>query len=287
MVKVILILVVIAVLLEDSTSIKKSVEEVKEEEELAERVNATLAEEKRKEDEEKRREDKKKKKIEDEIKGRKEDVDEKKDFEDKDEACPPVNVSCPVIEPCQPCQDCKVCQNCPPEKECPEIKKCGPCPTVKPCKPCLPVDCHPCGPRPNLTESSPSTCQCPEGQDLAMTIPVAMAVGAAASLLVIGVATAVGLVIRYVSPMFSGLLFISIIVLTWYLSSHYPGTARELGGRAATLLREAATTLSHRIMAAIRHHNDQVGFSITSTSLKSSNLSSKFPIEKFALRFSM
>ncbi len=251
---------VIAILLDDGTSIKKTEKEEKEDRELAEKVNATLAEEKKREDEEKKREDKKKRKIEDEIKGKIEDTDEKKDFEDKDEACPPVNMSCPIVEPCQPCQDCKVCQECPPEKECPEIRKCGPCPTVKPCKPCLPVDCQPCSPRLNLTETSPTTCQCPEGQDLAMTIPVAMAVGAAASLLVVGVATAVGLVIRYVSPMFSGLLFISIIVLTWYLSSHYPESAREIGGRAAVLLREAATTLSHRVLAALQRHHEQVGF---------------------------
>jgi hypothetical protein len=95
-----------------------------------------------------------------------------------------------------------------------------------------------------------------------MTIPVAMAVGAAASFLVIGVATAVGLVIRYVPPMFSGLLFISIVVLTWYLSSHYPETARELGGRAATILREAASTLSHRVVEVLRRHSEQVGFLI-------------------------
>jgi hypothetical protein len=87
-----------------------------------------------------------------------------------------------------------------------------------------------------------------------------MLVGACASLLVTGVATIVGLVLRYVPPTISGFLILATIIIIWYLCSHYPETARELGGRAATLLREAAAALSHRIMAAIRHH-DQVGFS--------------------------
>jgi hypothetical protein len=47
----------------------------------------------------------------------------------------------------------------------------------------------------------------------------------------------------------------------WYLCSQYPETARELGGRATTLLREAVVALGHRVMEAIRHHQEQVGFS--------------------------
>jgi uncharacterized protein YacL len=92
-----------------------------------------------------------------------------------------------------------------------------------------------------------------------MTIPVAMAVGAVASLLVTGVAAAIGLLLRYTSPFFSGLLFIFIVVLTWYLSSHYPETARDLGGRVVATLREATIALGHRVMEAVRHHNEQVG----------------------------
>ncbi len=93
-----------------------------------------------------------------------------------------------------------------------------------------------------------------------MSVPLAMAVGACASLLVTGVATAIGLLLRYAPPIYCGLLFLSIVVLTWYLSSHYPETARELGGRVVATLREATIALSHRVMEAIRHHNDQVGF---------------------------
>ncbi len=94
-----------------------------------------------------------------------------------------------------------------------------------------------------------------------MTVPVALAVGAMASLLVAGVATGVGLLLRYVPPMVSGLFFISIIIMVWYLSSQYPETARDLGGRVVATLREATIALGHRVMEAIRHHNDQVGFS--------------------------
>ncbi len=92
-----------------------------------------------------------------------------------------------------------------------------------------------------------------------MSGPEAMAVGAIASLLITGVATAIGLLLRYTSPIFSGLLFVFIVVLTWYLSSHYPETARELGGRVVATLREATIALGHRVMEAIRHHQEQVG----------------------------
>jgi hypothetical protein len=95
-----------------------------------------------------------------------------------------------------------------------------------------------------------------------MTVPVAMAVGAGAALLVTGVATAVGLVIRYVPPIVSGFIFVSTIIIVWYLSSQYPETARDLGRRAWTTLQEATVALGHRIVEAIRHHNDQVGFII-------------------------
>jgi hypothetical protein len=95
-----------------------------------------------------------------------------------------------------------------------------------------------------------------------MSVPVAMLVGACASLLVTGVATVIGLVLRYVPPTISGFLILAIVIIIWYLCSHHPETARQLGGRAATLLREAAAALSHRIVEAIRHHNVQVGFPI-------------------------
>ncbi len=94
-----------------------------------------------------------------------------------------------------------------------------------------------------------------------MTVPVALAVGASAGVLLTGVAAVLGLIIRYFSPIESGFLFLATIIIVWYLSSQYPETARELGGRAAALLREAATTLSHRVVEALQRHNGQVGFS--------------------------
>jgi uncharacterized membrane protein YphA (DoxX/SURF4 family) len=95
-----------------------------------------------------------------------------------------------------------------------------------------------------------------------MSVPVALAVGAMASLLVTGAAVAIGLLLRYTSPLFSGLLFVSMVVLTWYLSSRYPETARELGGRVWTTLQEATAALGHQIMEAIQRHPEQVGFPI-------------------------
>jgi hypothetical protein len=249
--KALLIVIIIAILMEDGSSIQKTEEEKREEKELAELVNRTLAEEKKKEDEEKRREDKKKRKTEDEIKGKIEDTDEKKEVEDKNEACPPANISCPIMRSCQPCEDCPRCPDCPRCGQCPEIQPCdpcGPCPPVKPCKPCEQV---------NTTDLPPTNNTCPEGPG--MSVPMALAVGACAGGLLTGVAALLGLLLRYFSPLECGFLFLATIIIVWYLCSHYPETARELGGRAVAILREAAVALGHRVMEAIRHHQEQVG----------------------------
>jgi hypothetical protein len=266
--------------MEDSLSIKKTAEEEKEDREIAEKVNATLAEEKEKErleeEEKKKRQDQGKKKEDEKKKGGQEKVkkdeikagsrdkklEDRVDLEDQDEACP-TNITCPVVDPCPEEK------TCPEQEDCPEIQ---PCPEEKTCRPC---------PVANLTMGPPSTPGCPE--PASMSVLEAMAVGAIASLLITGVATAIGLLLRYTSPIFSGLLFIFIVVLTWYLSSHYPETARELGGRVVATLREASIALGHRVMEAIRHHNEQVGLNLIFLLPDLSSIVSK----RFALRFSM
>jgi hypothetical protein len=248
--------------MEDSASIKKTVKEEKEDRELAEKVNATLAEEekerqeeeakkkKQSQDQEKKEEDEKKKGGQEKVK--KEEVktgnenkklEDQVDLEDQDEACP-TNITCPVVDPCLPCEDCPVCSN----------QTCRPCPPCKPCQPCPVLN--------NTVETTPTVCQCPEGAGL--SLPAAVAVGAVTGVLVTGTVAAIGLILRYVSPIVSGFIFVATIVIIWYLCSHYPETARELGGRAANLLREAAVAVSHRVMEAIRRHQEQVGFPVSS-----------------------
>ncbi len=95
-----------------------------------------------------------------------------------------------------------------------------------------------------------------------MSVPVAMAVGAVASLTVTGAVAALGLLLRYAHPFVSGFLFLFFVAITWYLSSRYPETARELGGQAWAALQEATLALGHRVMEAIQRHHEQVGFSI-------------------------
>ncbi len=114
-----------------------------------------------------------------------------------------------------------------------------------------------------------------------MSVPVAMAVGAVASLTITGAVAALGLLLRYAHPFVSGFLFLFFVAITWYLSSHYPETARELGGRVVATLREATIALSHRVMEAIRHH-EQVGL----PNLLRIEFQVSF-VQKFALRFSM
>jgi hypothetical protein len=264
--KAILIVTIIAILMEDGSSIKKTEEEKREDKELAELVNKTLADEKKKEDEEQRQEDEKKKmKTQDEKK--KTDSGSGTVVKKEDEAsssnvtCPIIREceSCPEIPSCPPCEKCPAVKDCPEGERCPPCKECGTCPPVKPCQPC-----GPCPSTNSTNQGSVSPPSCPE--PASMGVPEAMAVGAVATLLVTGVAAAISLLLRYASPIETGFVFLASLILIWYLSSHHPEVARELGGRVVTLLREATNTLGHRIAEAIRHR-DQVGFSIIPTSL--------------------
>jgi hypothetical protein len=280
------VFLVFALLLEDGSSVRKRTEEEeKEDREIAEKVNATLAEEEEKE----RQEEREKKRRQDQEKKRQDQEKEPEETgqetssgtgkkEGQDEACPTFNLTCPDNKPCpicpevRPCFPCKKCPApvvCQPCEDCPPCKKCGPCPIrpIKPCQPCVSND---------TIIQPPSNPGCSESIQ-AMTVPVAMAVGAGAALLVTCVATVIGLVIRYVPPTVSGFLCVATIIIVWYLSSQYPETARELGRRAWTTLQEATVALGHRIVEAIRHHNEQVSL-LTSPNLFLS-LSSSFHLK--------
>jgi hypothetical protein len=269
MVKVLLMIIIVAILMEDGSSIKKTAEEEKEDEEVARAVNKTLAEEEKK----RKEEDKKKGKQEKGTEEKKnETVGNREKEVDQDEACS-YNFTCPTVDPCpedQPCPPCKQCKECrdrecgpcpvvEPCEKCPEEKQCLPC---KPCGPCPPIHCQPC-PVDNYTSVDAPTnitrgCSCPESGG--MSVPVALTVGVLAGGVATGLATLVGLVLRYVPPIVSGLLFITAIVMVWFFSSHYPEVTREAGGRLMAALREAALALSHRLMEAIRYRDDQVSF---------------------------
>ncbi len=238
---------------------RKTEEERKEDEEIAAAVNRTLAEEEKKKKEE---EDEKKKSLE---KKTKEDVKTSRGQEDggEDEASPTFNSSCPVSPPCLPCPEtptCPPCKRCPVFEPCPDIE---PCPECKECPKRECGSCPPCEPCPvvNTTcghQERPSSTSCPNTTEI-MSFPVALAVGAILGALITGVASGIGLLLRYASPLECGFAFLATIVIVWYFSSQYPETARELGGRAMDILREASVALGHRIMAAVQRHQDQVG----------------------------
>jgi hypothetical protein len=163
----------------------------------------------------------------------------------------------PVVNTCEPGKEVIPCVPCKP------CKSCRPCPSIKLCEPvaCKPVACVPV--RCQAVPCTPVDCPSPPaiGGEVAvasMTVPVALAVGAAATLLVMGIVAFVGFVIRYLPIYISGTVFIGSVLLTGYLSSRYPASARELGLRAMGLAREAATALVNRAMAALRGPN-QVG----------------------------
>jgi hypothetical protein len=187
---------------------------------------------------------------------------------------PPVVPDCQSCKPA-PCQavPCKPvpCQAvpCKPDKPAP----CHPVPCEPvacrpmPCKPvrCKPVACKPsvsrlpCQPVP----CTPVGCEVPPGtagpgmMDTPV-VPVAFAVGAAASVLVLGVVAMVGFLIRYLPIYISGTVFVGSVLLTCYLSSRYPASARELGLRALGAMRDAATSLVDRVSHAITRQEFQV-----------------------------
>jgi hypothetical protein len=74
-----------------------------------------------------------------------------------------------------------------------------------------------------------------------------MLVGAAATLLVLLLATAAGLILRYMPVVFSGLFVIMLVAVVWYLSSKYPGAARRLGARVWDALRSGASAIVERL----------------------------------------
>ncbi len=71
--------------------------------------------------------------------------------------------------------------------------------------------------------------------------------GAAATFLVLILAAAVAIIIRYLDSFTSGFLIVVIIVLVWYCSSMYLDAARRLGIRVWQALRSGASTVVERL----------------------------------------
>ncbi len=106
---------------------------------------------------------------------------------------------------------------------------------------CPPVSTVPDGCGPSTTSGGD-----PDTPSILAT-PEAVLVGAAATLLVLLLAAAVGLVLRYVPVLISGLLILVLVAVVWYLSSKYPGAVRRLGARIWEALRRGATAVVERL----------------------------------------
>jgi hypothetical protein len=121
-----------------------------------------------------------------------------------------------------------------------------------PCRPTLvPRECPACPPS---TTSAPAPQLCGPGSTggdslavASLSTPMAVLVGAVATLLVCVLAVAVGIIIRYIPIFVSGLLVLAAIVLVWYYSSTQPAAARECGQRLWVFLRDAATSVVDRV----------------------------------------
>jgi hypothetical protein len=76
---------------------------------------------------------------------------------------------------------------------------------------------------------------------------MAVLVGAVATLLVCALAAAIGIILRYMPILISGLLVLAVIALVWRYSSTRPAVAREWGRHLWTFLRDAATSVVDRM----------------------------------------
>jgi hypothetical protein len=120
-----------------------------------------------------------------------------------------------------------------------------------PCQPTLiPRECPACPP-PTTSTPAPQLCGpgSTGGGSLAVAslfTPMAILVGAVATLLVCVLAAAIGIILRYMPILMSGLLVLAVIAVVWYYSSTQPATAREWGRRLWAFLRDTATSVVDR-----------------------------------------
>jgi hypothetical protein len=124
------------------------------------------------------------------------------------------------------------------------VVDCPPCPRFS-CSECPPISTPPdeCGP----STTSGGNLDTTDSTSTILATPEAVLVGAAATLLVLLLAAVVGLFLRYVPVLISGLLILVLVAVVWYLSSKYPGAARRLGARIWEALRSGATAVVERL----------------------------------------
>jgi hypothetical protein len=123
-----------------------------------------------------------------------------------------------------------------------------------PCRPTVvPLECPACPP-PTTPISTPAPQLCGPGSTggdglavASLSTPMAVLVGAVATLLVCALAVAVGIIIRYLPILMSGLLVLAAIASVWHYSSTHPAAAREWGRRLWEFLRGTATSLANRV----------------------------------------
>jgi uncharacterized membrane protein YphA (DoxX/SURF4 family) len=127
---------------------------------------------------------------------------------------------------------------------CPEVPSPG---DRGPCR-----ECPPCGSNPDPSDGG-GTCHSdssPSGTSFFGLVdsPASFAVGAAAVLLVLALAVIIGMAVRYLPFILSGILVLSMACMVWYYSSRYPEAARRLGSRVWGALSGAAVYIVDRLL---------------------------------------
>jgi hypothetical protein len=144
-------------------------------------------------------------------------------------------------------QECPPVQDCPPVRECPTVRECPPtrdCPPERDCPPTR--DCERNFEGVNSGRPLPPS---DEGSGSGLVaLPESFLVGAVVTLLILAVAVLIGVAIRYIPVILSGIVVLSMVCIVWYYSSRYPEASRRLGSRVWGALSGAAGYLVDRLL---------------------------------------
>ncbi len=131
--------------------------------------------------------------------------------------------------------ECPVCPDVPSPEECGPCRECPPC-EVTPGSGSSGESCHPESPSSGVSSFSGL-----------VDSPASFAVGAAAVLLILAVAVLIGVAIRYIPVILSGIVVLGVVCMVWYYSSRYPEASRRLGSRVWGALSGAAVYIVDRL----------------------------------------
>ncbi len=123
-------------------------------------------------------------------------------------------------------------------------------------EPPLPKECDPCsespsdvpgGTAPDVCGPHPPIVTSPGSYSDVVEVPMAFLVGVATTLLMLVLAVVIGVIIRYIPIILSGVFVLCLMCVVGYCSSKYPESARRLGTRVWEALRSGVSAVVERL----------------------------------------